>query len=95
VSPLRRKKPLVSEAIDQGPLRHQGLPCFSTVPRCCCRPGALAYAAGIIRRHRKSAGSRWRKLNPGEQALLVLVYLRKGETLSELAAGVGIGTTTA
>jgi DDE superfamily endonuclease/Helix-turn-helix of DDE superfamily endonuclease len=56
---------------------------------------ALAYAAGIIRRHRKSAGSRWRKLNPGKQALLVLVYLRKGETFSELAAGFGIGTTTA
>jgi hypothetical protein len=56
---------------------------------------ALAYAAGIIRRHRKSAGSRWRKLNPGKQAPLVLVYLRKGETFSELAAGFGIGTTTA
>ena len=37
----------------------------------------LNYAAGIIRRHRKSIGSRWRKLNPGQQALLVLACLRK------------------
>jgi len=49
----------------------------------------LAFAAGIIRRHRISIGSLWRKLNPGQQALLVLVYLRKGETFAELAAGFG------
>ena len=55
----------------------------------------LNYTAGIIRRHRKSIGSLWRKLNPGQQALLVLAYLRKGETFAELAAGFGVGTTTA
>jgi hypothetical protein len=55
----------------------------------------LNYAAGIIRRHLRAIGSRWRKLNPGQQALLVLVYLRKGETFADLAAGFGIGTTTA
>jgi DDE superfamily endonuclease/Helix-turn-helix of DDE superfamily endonuclease len=55
----------------------------------------LTFAAGMIRRHRKSIGSRWRKLNPGQQALLVLAYLRKGETFTELAAGFGVGTTTA
>jgi hypothetical protein len=55
----------------------------------------LAYTAGVIRRHRKSIGSPWRKLNPGQQALLVLAYLRKGETFAELAAGFGIGTATA
>src|SRR5215475_3935518 len=55
----------------------------------------LTYVAGIIRRHRKSIGSCWRKLNPGRQALLVLAYLRKGETFAELAAGFGVGTTTA
>jgi hypothetical protein len=55
----------------------------------------LNYAAGIIRRHQKSIGSRWRKLNPGQQALLVLAYLRKGETFADLAAGFGVGTTTA
>jgi len=55
----------------------------------------LNYAAGIIRRHRKSIGSRWQKLNPGRQALLVLAHLRKGETFAELAAGFAVGTTTA
>jgi len=55
----------------------------------------LNFAAGIIRRHRISTGSLWRKLNPGQQALLVLVYLRKGETFASLAAGFGVGTTTA
>ena len=37
----------------------------------------LAFVAGIIRRHRTSIGSPWRKLNAGRQALLVLAYLRK------------------
>jgi DDE superfamily endonuclease/Helix-turn-helix of DDE superfamily endonuclease len=55
----------------------------------------LNYAAGIIRRHRKSIGSRWRKLNPGQQAMLVLVYLRKGDTYPELAAGFEVGLATA
>jgi DDE superfamily endonuclease/Helix-turn-helix of DDE superfamily endonuclease len=55
----------------------------------------LTYVAGIIRRHRKKIGSSWRKLSPGRQALLVLAYLRKGETFAELAAGFGIGTATA
>ena len=55
----------------------------------------LTYVAGIIRRHRRQIGSRWRKLSPGRQALLVLAYLRKGETFAELAAGFGIGTATA
>jgi hypothetical protein len=55
----------------------------------------LNYTAGIIRHHLKAIGSRWRKLNPGQQALLVLAYLRKGETFAELAAGFGIGRTTA
>jgi hypothetical protein len=55
----------------------------------------LTYVAGIIRRHRKAIGSCWRKLDPGRQALLVLVYPRKGETFAEIAAGFGVGTTTA
>jgi Helix-turn-helix of DDE superfamily endonuclease len=39
--------------------------------------------------------SAWRKLNPGRQALLVVVYLHKGETFAGLAAGFGTGTATA
>src|SRR5213082_2673836 len=55
----------------------------------------LNYAAGILRAHLKAIGSRWRKLSPGREALLVLAYLRKGETFDQLAAGFGIGRTTA
>jgi len=55
----------------------------------------LAYTAGVIRRHRRQIGSCWRKLGPGQQALLVLAYLRKGETFGDLAAGFGVGTATA
>jgi hypothetical protein len=56
---------------------------------------SLTFTAGIIRRRRRAAGSAWRKLDPGQQALLVLVYLRKGETFAEVAAGFGVGTATA
>jgi Helix-turn-helix of DDE superfamily endonuclease/DDE superfamily endonuclease len=58
-------------------------------------PQTLKYVAGIIRRHRASIGSPWRRLSPGQQALLVLVYLRKGETFADLAAGFEVGTSTA
>jgi hypothetical protein len=50
-------------------------------------------AAGVIRRHRKKIGSARRKLNPGQQTLLALAYLR--ETFAELTAGFGVGTATA
>ncbi len=55
----------------------------------------LTYVAGVIRRHRCRIGSCWRKLNPGRQALLVMAYLRTGETFADLAGGFGIGTATA
>jgi hypothetical protein len=55
----------------------------------------LTFVAGLIRRHRAAIGSPWRKLNPARQALLVLAYLRKGDTFAELAAGFDVGTTTA
>ena len=55
----------------------------------------LTYTAGIITRHRKQINPPWHRLNPGREALLVLAYLRKGETFAELAAGFGVGTTTA
>ena len=55
----------------------------------------LTFVSGVIRRHRTAIGSPWRKLNSGKQALLVLVYLRKGETFAEIAAGFEVGTATA
>ena len=64
----------------------------AVLPLC---PQTLDYTAGIIRRHRRLIGSPWRKLNARQQALLVLAYLRKGETFAELAAGFGISAATA
>ena len=53
------------------------------------------FVSGFIRRREITIGSPWRKLNPGQQALLVLVYLRKGDTFAEVATGFGVGTSTA
>jgi transposase len=47
-----------------------------------------------LRHRRGKIGTRWRRLSVGEQALLVVAHLRKGETYADLAAGFGIGTTT-
>jgi DDE superfamily endonuclease/Helix-turn-helix of DDE superfamily endonuclease len=58
-------------------------------------PSTLNYVAGVIRRHRKAIDSPWRLLNPGQQALLVLVYLRKDETYAEIAAGFAVSESTA
>ncbi|MFC4906878.1 transposase family protein [Actinomadura gamaensis] len=55
----------------------------------------LNYLAGVLWRHRKAIGSSGRRLNPGRQALLVLVHLRKGDTYAELGAGFGVSTSTA
>src|SRR5689334_14190008 len=38
--------------------------------------------------------TRWRRLQPGRQALLVVAHLRKGETYADLAIGFDVGTTT-
>lgn len=55
----------------------------------------LKYVTGVVRRHRTGLGGKARALPPGSQALMVLVYLRKGETFAELGAGFGVSTTTA
>ena len=55
----------------------------------------LNYVAAVVRRHRRPIRSRWRRLNPAQQALLVLVHLRKGETFAQLAAGFDISEATA
>ncbi len=48
----------------------------------------LTFVSRLVRTHRREIGSPWRVLNPGQQALLVLVYLRKGEPFAEVGAGV-------
>lgn len=54
----------------------------------------LTFVSDLIRAHRRELGSVWRKLNPGQQAMLVLVYLRKGEPFAEVGAGFDVSTTT-
>jgi hypothetical protein len=54
----------------------------------------LTFVSELVRAHRREIGSVWRALNPGQQALLVLVYLRKGEPFAEVGFGFGVSTTT-
>ena len=54
----------------------------------------LRRVANLIAAHRRAIGSRWRRLAPGRQALLVLAHLRCGDTYARLAAGFRIGVAT-
>lgn len=56
---------------------------------------ALITMSDALRRSRTTLRTRWRRLSVGEQALLALAHLRKGKTYADLAAGFGIGATTA
>lgn len=55
----------------------------------------LNHLAECLRNHRRQRRSRWRRLEPGRQALLTLAHLRNGDTDARLAAGFGIGVATA
>ncbi len=55
---------------------------------------ALIMLADLLRQNRAQLKTRWRRLDAGQQALLVVAHLRKGETYTDLAVGFGIGTTT-
>lgn len=55
---------------------------------------ALGVLSDVLRSHRNKRRTRWRKLPAGRQALLVVAYLRKGETYADLACGFKIGTST-
>lgn len=52
------------------------------------------HVAGLIRRRRKAIDSRWRKADPGRQALLVLAFLRHDQRLADLAGGNGVSAST-
>ncbi|WP_030993466.1 IS5/IS1182 family transposase [Streptomyces sp. NRRL WC-3744] len=56
---------------------------------------ALRLLSTRLRQHRRAIGSRWRRLSAGRQALLTLAHLRVGHTYAQLAAGFGVGITTA
>lgn len=55
---------------------------------------ALSVLSDALRQRRAQRGTRGRRLDAGEQALLIVAYLRTGETYEDLAAGFDIGTTT-
>jgi hypothetical protein len=48
----------------------------------------------LLRARRRAIGSRWRRLEPDQQALLVLAHLRNGDTRDRLAGGFDISATT-
>lgn len=56
---------------------------------------ALRLLADALRAHRAEIGTRWRLLDSGRQALMVLAHLRKGETYQDLAVGFGVSAATA
>ncbi len=58
-------------------------------------PSQLLAGVSELFPHRRAIGSRWRRLSARRQALLTLAHLRAGHTYAQLAAGFGIGTTTA
>ncbi|SDM64395.1 Helix-turn-helix of DDE superfamily endonuclease [Allokutzneria albata] len=55
----------------------------------------LVRLGDLIRAERTRRRSRWRRLEPGRQALAVLTHLRNGDTHARLAAGFGISSSTA
>ncbi len=52
----------------------------------------LRHLAGHLTVRRHEIGTRWRRVTPGRQALLVLAHLRWGDTYAQLVAGFGIAT---
>ena len=88
------KKPLVDGLTTKKTCPTRGSTCCSTAPVCPLSRRTLNLAARTIRTHRKKTGSRWRRLDSAQQALLVLVHLDKGETFNQVAAGFEVGTTT-
>jgi len=77
-SPLGAAEPLAVEAATKNNSQYQGLPllfCRAALP---LSSRTLSFVTGVIRRYRRSIGSCLRKLKPGQRALLVLAYLKKG-----------------
>ena len=54
----------------------------------------LTHLSELPRTHRAANGTRWRRLDPEAQSLLVLAHLRNGDTYQRLANGLGIGVAT-
>jgi hypothetical protein len=55
---------------------------------------ALQLLADALRARRNRLRTRWRRLAAGRQALLVVAYLRKGETYADLGCGFDVSVAT-
>jgi hypothetical protein len=87
-------KPLVAELSTKIVLLTQGLHVLFYRAALPLSHQTLTFVSDLIRAHRRQLGSPWHKLNGGQQALLVLVYLRKGKPFAEVGAGFAVSTTT-
>jgi hypothetical protein len=88
-------KPLVDGFTTKIPSPHQRLRVLVYPSGLDVSSSALRFLSTELRRRREEIGTRWRRLTPGRQALLTLAHLRNGHPYAQLAAGFGIGTTTA
>jgi hypothetical protein len=88
-------KPLVDGFSTKKNHLHQGLRALVYPSGVDVSSSALPFLSAKLRRRRRELGTRWRRLSPGRQALLTLAHLRNGHPYAQLAAGFGIGTTTA
>ncbi|GLY20040.1 hypothetical protein Kisp01_70540 [Kineosporia sp. NBRC 101677] len=55
---------------------------------------SLRFVTNALRAHRQLK-TRWRVLSSHQQALMLIAYLKKGETYRGLAARFGVGASTA
>jgi Helix-turn-helix of DDE superfamily endonuclease/DDE superfamily endonuclease len=56
---------------------------------------SLTHLSSLLRAERIRRGTRYRRLGPARQALLVLAHLRNGDTPVRLAGGFQVSVTTA
>src|SRR5215210_6550760 len=92
---LGSKKLLVGRGLPRSGPPHQELRLTSYPSGMSVSNRALQLLAGALRCRRGELRTRWRRLDAGRQALLVLAHLRKGETYADLACGFAVGVTTA
>ncbi|AXI76142.1 transposase family protein [Peterkaempfera bronchialis] len=55
---------------------------------------SVRFLARHLQARRRQQRTRWRRLSPGRQALLVLAHLRCGDTYAQLAAAFEVGVAT-
>lgn len=54
----------------------------------------INFLADLIRARRKQLGTRWRKVSPGTQAVIVLAVLRHDQRLADMAGGNDVSAST-